>query len=128
VIDTLIGGNLLAKPVSRRTKADAEFATAKVRTSARNGETFFVNVVAFDAHAVTALLALDKGDSVALAGEATPIAWTANDGTLRAGLDLVVHQILTEYHVARRRKAVREPPATDLPFDDPLPEFAGGVR
>lgn len=36
-------------------------------------------------------------------------------------LNLLAHSVLTEYHVARKRKAVVEP---SLPFDDELPGAA----
>jgi len=42
------------------------------------------------------------------AGEATLKTYNnARDGTVRAGLDLVAHAVLTEYHVGRKRQAVK---------------------
>ena len=41
--------------------------------------------------------------------------------TARLCLNLLAHSVLTEYHVARKRKAVVEP---SLPFDDELPGAA----
>jgi single-stranded DNA-binding protein len=49
-----------------------------------NGESAFVNVIAFGESAMTALLALDEGDSIALAGELTVSTYTAKNGEVRA--------------------------------------------
>ena len=54
----------------------------------------------------TALLALQAGEPVALAGELTPKVWTPPGGEPRPVLDMVAHAVLTTYAVQRRRKAV----------------------
>jgi single-stranded DNA-binding protein len=128
VIDALIAGRLYGAPAERMSKTGKAYATAKVRTAAGDGASLFVNVIAFAAPAVTALLALQDGDSVALSGELTPKVWTDKNGEARPALDLTAHAVLTEYHVARKRKAVRDEPqqAAPLPFDDALPEFGHG--
>lgn len=76
MIDALIPGRLYGTPASRTTKAEKPFATCKVRVSARDGGAVFLAVVAFADSAVTALLALQEGDSLALAGELTALAPT----------------------------------------------------
>ena len=133
MIDALVSGKLFGKPVERTTKNGSRFATAKVRAAAGE-ETIFCNVIAFSASAVTALLALDDGDAVALAGELTAKVWTDRNGEAKPSLDLKAHAVLTGYHVRRRRRAVqgededksagngttRERPAEPVPFDDPL--------
>ena len=67
-----------------------------------------MNVIAFDAAPCTALLALADGDSVALSGSLTPKVWTDKGGNARPALDLVAHQVLTAYHVTRKRDAMRQ--------------------
>jgi hypothetical protein len=69
-------------------KTPAGFAT---------GEGLFVNVIAFAAPAVEALLALAEGDSVAL-----------KNGDARPSFDLGAHAVLTVYHVTRKRQAVKD--------------------
>jgi single-stranded DNA-binding protein len=108
MLDALIAGRLYGAPQSRTAKTGTAFATAKVRVVTRDGEALFANVIAFEAPAVTALLALTEGDSVALAGELTPRVYTAKDGTARPSVDLVVHVVTSEYYVARKRQAMRE--------------------
>jgi single-stranded DNA-binding protein len=126
MIDALIAGKLFGQPKQMTSKAGKPFATAKVRAAAGEGEALFVNVIAFDASTVAALLALGDGDSVALAGSLTPKVWTDRDGNHRPAVDLVAHQVLTAYHVTRKRKAVRPPGQTHRPppeFDDDLSDI-----
>src|SRR5208337_5410929 len=113
MIDALIAGRLYGKPQARTSKNGNAFATAKVRTPMANGESAFVNVIAFSDTAKAALLALEEGDSVAIAGELKVSTYQAADGTARPSLDLTAHAVLTEYHVARKRKAMVKPDAPE---------------
>lgn len=108
MIDGLIAGKVYSKPLERTSKAGKPFAVAKVRAAAGDGESLFVNAIAFDAGACAALLALSDGDSVSLAGALTPKVWTDKDGNARPALDMVVHQVLSAYHVTRKRAAMQE--------------------
>ena len=135
MIDALIQGTLYKVPQARTASNGRRFATANVRTPTKDGTSIFVSVIAFAESAVTALLALEDGDSVALAGELTPKVYQPRDGgEPRPSLDLLAHRVLTEYHVARKRKAVAEAKAQEHPtptpaaaetapaeFDDPIP-------
>ena len=107
MIDALISGKLYGQPTERTSKTGKPFALAKVRAAGGDGESLFVNVIAFDAAPCTALLALGDGDSVALSGSLTPKVWTDKEGNARPGLDLVAHQVLTAYHVTRKRNAMQ---------------------
>jgi single-stranded DNA-binding protein len=111
MIDALIAGRLHGKVQRRTSKNDHGYTTAKVRTAMTNGESAFVNVIAFSESAMTVLLALDEGDSIALAGELTVSTYTAKNGEVRPSLNLTAHAALTEYHVTRKRQAVRGEPA-----------------
>jgi single-stranded DNA-binding protein len=124
MIDALVAGRLLGAPVERTTNAGKRYCTAKLRVSTRDGETVFVNVIAFDNIAVTALLALGDGDSAALSGEVTPKAWLDKEGKARASLDLLAHAVNSPFSVTRKRRAAlaaaATPAAGELPFDDSL--------
>ena len=109
MIDGLIAGKLQGRPTERTGRAGKPFATAKVRAAGADGESLFVNVIAFDAAPCAALLALDDGDSVTLAGALTPKAWTDREGQARPALDMVAAQVLTAYHVKRKRSAMDVP-------------------
>ena len=135
MIDALIQGTLYKVPQARTASNGRRFATANVRTPTKDGTAIFVSVVTFSATACQALLALEDGDAVALAGELTPKIYTPRDGgEPRPSIDLLAHRVLTEYHVARKRKAVAEAKALEHPtptpaatetapaeFDDPIP-------
>ena len=108
MIDTLIAGKLFGQPAQRTSKTGKPFAVAKVRTAGGDGESTFVSVIAFDAAPCTALLALADGDSVALSGSLSLKTWTDKDGNARPGLDLVAHQVLSSYHVTKKRRAMEQ--------------------
>ena len=97
MIDGLIAGKLYGQPAQRTGKSGKPFAVAKLRCAAGDGESLFVNVIAFDCDTCTALLALGDGDSVALAGTLTPKVWTDKQGNTRPALDMVAHRVLTAY-------------------------------
>lgn len=112
MIDGLIGGKVYGKPVERKGQSGKQFVTAKVRAAGGDGESLFVNVIAFDGDAQTALLALQDGDSVSLSGVLTPKVWTDKNGETRPALDMVAHVVLTAYHVKRKRQAVQRKTAS----------------
>ena len=118
MIDALIAGRVHGQPTSRTGKSGKPFAVAKVRAAAGDGESLFVSVIAFDAAPCTALLALRDGDSVALSGTLTPKTWADREGNTRPALDLVAHQVMTTYHVSRKRAAVRPTSTPERPSHD----------
>jgi len=113
MIDGLVSGRLYGQPAERVDKTGKSFAVAKVLASAGEGGDVFVNVIAFDVAPSTALLALNDGDSVALAGSFTPKVWTDKQGNTRPSVDMVATQVLTAYHVARKRTAMGDEQAAD---------------
>ncbi|QBQ97903.1 single-stranded DNA-binding protein [Paraburkholderia pallida] len=108
MIDGLIAGKMYGAPGSKTGQSGKTFVTAKVRAAAGDGEALFVNVIAFDDAAKSALLALGNGDSVTLAGTLTPRVWMNRDGDAKPALDMVAHAVLTAYHVTRKRAAIRD--------------------
>ena len=108
MIDALIGGTLHAKPVQRTGASGKSFTTAKLIAATRSGKNTICNVIAFDSPAQAALLALDAGDSVAVAGPLTVKAWTDDQGTAKPSLDIVAHHVLSPFHVCRMRRDVQE--------------------
>jgi single-stranded DNA-binding protein len=114
MIDALIAGKLHGSPAKKTAKNGKPFVTAKARVHA--GETdVFVSVVAFNEPACKALLALGDGDAVSMAGSVTLKAWSDKDGNPRPAVDLVASQVLTTYHVTKKRKAVNDEPQTQRP-------------
>ncbi|WP_321924529.1 single-stranded DNA-binding protein [Burkholderia sp. BCC1998] len=107
MIDGLVSGKLYGTAASRTGQSGTQFVTAKVRAAVNDSEALFVNVIAFADDAQSALLALNDGDSVALAGSLTPKVWTDKHGNAKPALDMVAHAVLTAYHVKRKRAAVQ---------------------
>lgn len=109
-IDALLQGRLMAAPSQRTSKNGNPFTTCRIRVaSAGNGESdsLLVNCIAFAEPAQAALLALDAGEAVALAGSLKVGIWQANDGTHKPGLDLTVGAVLSAYSVAKKRRAMQ---------------------
>jgi len=130
VIDALIHGRIYGKPQSRTSKSGTtRFVTANVRVPMADGESVFANVITFAAPVGTTLLALEDGASVSVCGELKVGTYVAKDGTTKSNLSVTAHEILTPYHVTRRRKAVskaEQPGATSVSapledFNDPIP-------
>lgn len=120
MIEGLIGGKLHGTAQTKTAKTGKPFTTAKVKAHAGDGEVF-VNVVAFSDSAQAALLALGDGDAVALAGALKPTAWIDREGNARPSLDMVAAQVLTVYHIGKRRKAMQggsDTPQADHPSQE----------
>jgi single-stranded DNA-binding protein len=109
MIDALVNGRIHSKPQKRISKNGSDFVTCKLVTAARDGEHFFVNVIGFDASVCSALLALDAGDAVSIAGEATPTAWIDQEGQPRGGLSVVAKLTMSAYQISKKRKASAAP-------------------
>lgn len=118
MIEVLMAGKLVGKPEARTSKSGRTFVTARLRVAAGGEDTHFIRLTAFSESAGAALLALDDGDAAAVAGTLKPGAWVDRDGAAKPNLDVVVVQVLTAYHLKRRRDAVQdagEPKGTDPP-------------
>lgn len=115
MIEALISGKLYGQPAQKIAKTRKPFVTAKVRAHVGEADVF-VNVIAFSEAACEALLILREGDAVALAGSLTPKVWINREGVPRPALDLVASQVLTVYHVSRKRKAVERPQEKPTPL------------
>jgi single-stranded DNA-binding protein len=71
------------------------------------GESHFVNVTAFSDTAQAALLALDDGDGVAVAGSLNVGMWTTREGVTAPSISIIAAQVLSVYHLKRKRQAVQ---------------------
>ena len=94
MIDGLVAGRLYGDAEQRTDKAGKLFSVAKVRASTAEGETLFVNVIAFDTDVRSALHHLRDGDAVAIAGSLVPKVWTDKQGNTRPALDMVAHRVV----------------------------------
>jgi hypothetical protein len=108
MIDALIAGKLYGQPKAMTGKAGKPFATANLTAVAGDGQSHFVNVIAFDPEVSSRLLALVGGQAVALSGTLTLKAYQDKHGNLRLALNLVAQQVLTAYQVSSKRKAASD--------------------
>lgn len=106
MLEILTTGKLVGAPEQRTAKSGKTYATAKLRVAVGE-ETHFVRITCFSESACTALLALADGDGLAAAGTLKVSAWIDKAGEPKPNLDLVVAQVLTVYHLERRRKAMQ---------------------
>lgn len=120
MFDVLISGRLV-RAQSRTASNGKPFALAQVSVPTEGDESLLASCIAFRPEAVAALLALDKGDAVALAGKAKLSSWTAGDGTLKHGLNVTADQVLTVYNIRRKREAVATATGDDRTPDVPSP-------
>jgi single-stranded DNA-binding protein len=114
MLNILASGTLVSDPRQRTTAAGKAFATGQMRVPAEDAEALLVSIIAFNADAVTGLLALSKGGALAIAGRAKLTSWTGQDGAEKHGLSVVADQVLTIYQIEKRRKraaALEEVPA-----------------
>lgn len=95
MINGLVAGRLFGEAEQRIDKASKPFTVAKVRAATADGETLFVNVIAFESAICDALGSLRDGDSLALTGSLTPRVWTDKQGNTRPALDMVAYRLLT---------------------------------
>lgn len=106
MLNVLASGTLVRDPQERTSANGKPYCTALLRVPCEDAEALLVSVIAFNADAVQALLALAKGDALAVAGRAKLNSWQ-RDGEQKHGLDVVADQVLTAYQVDKRRRASR---------------------
>jgi hypothetical protein len=109
MIDALIAGKLYGAPRAMTSKVGKPFATARLLVAAADGQSVFANLIALDPVAVSRLLALTHGDSVAVCGSVTPTVYEDKQGQHRPALDVVAHQVLSAYQVIHKRMAASDP-------------------
>jgi single-stranded DNA-binding protein len=103
MIDALVTGKVFGAPAQKVGKSGKPFAVCKVRAPMHDGESIFINVIAFDQNPCAALMGLGDGDAVALAGLLTPKVWTDREGVSKPALDMVAQQVMSPYQLKRKR-------------------------
>lgn len=112
MLTILASGTLVADPRRRTSATGKDYATASLRVPAEDADPMLVSVIAFNADAVAAILALQRGDSCAIAGRAKLTSW-GKDGEQRHGVSVTADRVLTVYAAGKARKAARE--SEDVP-------------
>ena len=93
MIRALIVGELRADPLQRTAKNGNAFALARLSVPMGDQGRASCSVIAFEAEAVTRLLQLRAGASVAAAGTLKVGIYEGTDGATRASLDLMADEI-----------------------------------
>ena len=114
----LLIGELVAAPQERTAKNGRPFATARASIPQGDDGRVFCSVIAFDDDAVTRLLQLKTGASVALAGRLKVSVWTDKNGTARPSLDLVADEVASTTPRPRKRDSGPENHVGGDSFDD----------
>jgi single-strand DNA-binding protein len=104
--DALLQGKLVKVPEQRTGASGKPFVTAQMAVAVEGDEAVLASVIAFRPEARAALLALAKGDAVAVAGKAKLNTWAdKTTGEPKHGLAVTVEQAMTLYGLGRKRKA-----------------------
>ena len=124
MLSVLIDGTLIAAPVRRTSAKGTTFVTAQLRCTGDDGASILCSVIAFQASAAEALLALAAGDTVAVAGPAALSQWEKN-GEHKVGLKVTASRVMSVYDAGMRRKAAspeRKPGGSRPPVSSAAPE------
>ena len=118
-------GELIRDPERKTSAKGTGYVTALLKA----GEEL-LNLSAFDAALADRLALLRKGAALAVSGRLQARPYTDRDGTLRAGLSIVVIELMTgsappmkAAPKPRGDRSRRPAGAGGAPFDDALPEF-----
>src|SRR5260221_181673 len=103
MLNALATGQPVRYPEQRYSSQGKAYAVGLMRAPAEDAEALLVSLIAFNADAVAALMALTKGDALAVAGRAKLTSWIKN-GEDRHGLNIVADQVLTLYAIEKRRR------------------------
>jgi hypothetical protein len=103
MISALISGQLIEAPTTRTSRNGNPFVTAKLKANDGDGSCL-VSLVAFDEDVCGSLLALSKGDSVAVSGACKATAWIDKERNAAAGLNCVVKVVMSLYGLKKKRQ------------------------
>ena len=117
-------GELIRDPERKRSSKGTEYTAGLMKS----GEEL-VNLTAFDTGIADRLAGLRKGAALACSGRLSARPYADKDGTLRAGLSVVVSELMpaslppTKAAPKPRGDRSRRPAGAGADFDDALPDF-----
>lgn len=108
MIDALVSGRLQATPVSRIAKTGTPFVTVGMVVAQPDAELerLYVSLIAFDTGVMTALLAHEKGDVIAVSGRMTIALYESATAAVRPSVNVVAHGLLSPYYLRKRKRRV----------------------
>lgn len=104
MIRALVTGELRADPQQRTGKNGKPFVLARISVPMGDQGRVSCSLIACEAEAVTRLLQLRAGASVAAAGTLKVGTFDGNDGTVRASLDMVADELASTTPRPKRPK------------------------
>ena len=96
MIDAIVNGRILEKPVVSKNKSGLTFSKAKMRVQTKGSGEISVNAIAYDEYMFYALLALSEGDDVRIWGPIDAGAYTCPSGRPRSLLTITATKILNQ--------------------------------
>lgn len=113
-----------ADPQQKTAKNGNAFAIARMSVPMDDEGRVSCSMIAFDEHAVTRLLQLRAGASVAAAGVLKLGVYTGKDGVTRPNLDLVADEIASTTPRPKRPRPAAPAPARQQQVSDPFRDDA----
>ena len=123
MIDALLTGRLHTPAQARTSKTGKTFVVCRLTVADADQQRQFINVIAFREPVCDALLALDVGDSVAVAGPIKCSTWTDRNGETKISYDLTAENVMSLYSVRKKRDKTQQ---TDQQDRQPAPAGHGG--
>lgn len=124
-LHAFVAGELLRDTERKTSQKGTGYTAALLRVD----DDTIINLSAFDPAICDRLAGLRKGAALACSGRLQARPCTDRDGTLRAGLSVVVLELLigtappTKAQPRTRSDRTKATAAAGEPFDDPLPPF-----
>lgn len=106
-VDILITGRVTRNPASKVGKNGNPYCNWMMQAADKDGDYLTASCISFKPDVLTTMQAMGEGDCVSVSGEAAISTWEAKDGTPRTGLSILVHAVVTPYHVTRKRQATQ---------------------
>ena len=134
MIRILATGSLHVDPVSRTAATGNPYTTAKLRAEGKDVASVWCSLIAFGAEAER-LARLKAGAALSVSGRCEVSAWLNQEGEAKAGLSIVVDELITlkarpserppakarpQEQRERFRRSAPTPAMADAPFDDDL--------
>jgi single-stranded DNA-binding protein len=107
MLSILASGSLVRDPQRKMSAQSRAYVTGLMRVPSEDAEAILLSIVCFSENAMTGLLALAKGDALAVAGRAKLTEWTDKEGTLKHGMSVIADRVMSAYSAGKTRKAAR---------------------
>ena len=119
MISLLVTGKLINEPACRTSAKGVQYIRASISAPVDGEENVFCSVIAFSNTVIEQLSAMNKGDTVSIAGTGFPRIWDSNDREPQATLSIKADSVLTAYQLRKKRKATASDADDGKPYKRP---------